>query len=85
VKVHYIEGTNVSILLNENVTAAINGEPPFIIECFNLFMINFVWFGGGKCLKYSVHPKFWKINSIHRVEIKVWKEKASFYSWVIDR
>jgi len=34
-------------------------------------MINLVWFGEGKFLKYSVHPKFWKIHSIHRVKIKV--------------
>jgi len=31
VKVHYIEGTHVTILKNEKVPAAINGEPPFII------------------------------------------------------
>jgi len=30
VKVHYIEGTHVTILKNEKVPAAINGEPPFI-------------------------------------------------------
>ncbi|KYQ49068.1 Fatty acid synthase [Trachymyrmex zeteki] len=30
-KVHYIEGDHVSILMNEKVSAAINGEPPFII------------------------------------------------------
>ncbi|XP_036142716.1 fatty acid synthase-like [Monomorium pharaonis] len=29
VKVHYVEGTHVTILKNEKVSAAINGEPPF--------------------------------------------------------
>ncbi|XP_011700359.1 PREDICTED: fatty acid synthase-like, partial [Wasmannia auropunctata] len=31
VKVHYIEGTHVTILKNEKVTAAINGQAPYII------------------------------------------------------
>jgi len=31
VKVHYIEGNHMTILMNESVSAAINGEPPFII------------------------------------------------------
>ncbi|XP_025994131.1 fatty acid synthase isoform X2 [Solenopsis invicta] len=31
VKVHYVEGTHVTILKNEEVLAAINGEPPFIL------------------------------------------------------
>ncbi|XP_011705460.1 PREDICTED: uncharacterized protein LOC105460662 [Wasmannia auropunctata] len=30
VKVHYIEGNHVTIIQNEKVSAAINGEPPFI-------------------------------------------------------
>ncbi|XP_011706553.1 PREDICTED: uncharacterized protein LOC105461741, partial [Wasmannia auropunctata] len=30
VKVHYIEGNHVTIMKNEKVSAAINGEPPFI-------------------------------------------------------
>ncbi|XP_011705676.1 PREDICTED: fatty acid synthase-like, partial [Wasmannia auropunctata] len=31
VKVHYVEGTHITILKNEKVLAAINGEPPFTI------------------------------------------------------
>ncbi|XP_036142914.1 fatty acid synthase-like [Monomorium pharaonis] len=31
VQVHYVDGSHVTILRNEKVSAAINGEPPFII------------------------------------------------------
>ncbi|XP_011875292.1 PREDICTED: fatty acid synthase-like isoform X1 [Vollenhovia emeryi] len=33
VKIHSIEGTHVTILNSEKITAAINGEPPFAIFC----------------------------------------------------